>query len=64
MYVEEMSKFIVGRILEETEKNDAALRDRIDSSYIDEMKRVLTLWVGGADDGVFTWGIFVLQKPA
>jgi len=51
-----------GRVLEETEKNEAELEKVCSREYIDRMKNGLRLWVEGGEKGWLAWGIFKFVK--
>lgn len=51
-----------GRVLEETEKNEAEVKGEISREYIENMKKGLRHWVDGAHNGYLTWGIFLFRK--
>ncbi len=63
---EEMTQQLVNhysRVLEETEKHEQALSDRISPEYVQRMKQGLGHWISGGNNGYLAWGIFVFKKP-
>jgi sarcosine/dimethylglycine N-methyltransferase len=53
-----------GRVLQETEKNEAALKGKVSDEYVQRMKKGLGHWVEGGKNGYLKWGIFVFRKQA
>jgi sarcosine/dimethylglycine N-methyltransferase len=53
-----------GRVLQETEKHQAALTRKVRAEYVERMKQGLRHWVDGGNHGYLVWGIFLFQKPA
>jgi sarcosine/dimethylglycine N-methyltransferase len=51
-----------GKVLKETEKQDANLSGVVSQQYIDNMKQGLSHWVEGGNNGYLTWGIFHFRK--
>jgi sarcosine/dimethylglycine N-methyltransferase len=51
------------RVLQETEKHQAALTRNVSAEYVERMKQGLRHWVDGGDRGYLVWGIFLFQKP-
>ncbi|MGH3623801.1 MAG: SAM-dependent methyltransferase, partial [Sciscionella sp.] len=50
-----------GRVLEETEKNEKELLEKISSDYVTNMKTGLRNWVNGGNNGHLAWGIFTAR---
>ena len=50
------------RVLQETERYEADLSDRIDPDYITRMKKGLGYWIEGGNKGYLAWGIFIFNK--
>ena len=50
------------RVLQETERYEADLSDRIDPDYITRMKKGLGYWIDGGNKGYLAWGIFIFNK--
>jgi glycine/sarcosine/dimethylglycine N-methyltransferase len=50
-----------GRVLEETEKNEKELLEKISSDYVTNMKTGLRNWVNGGNNGHLAWGIFTAK---
>jgi sarcosine/dimethylglycine N-methyltransferase len=53
-----------GRVLAETERNEAALAGRVSPEYIARMKKGLGHWIEGGRQGHLAWGIFHFRKAA
>lgn len=53
-----------GRVLAQTEQQEADLLPHISRDYLERMKLGLSRWVDGGDRGYLVWGIFVFRKPA
>ncbi len=51
------------RVLEETEKHQAELGQRVSADYIERMKRGLRHWIDGGSQGFLSWGFFHFAKP-
>jgi sarcosine/dimethylglycine N-methyltransferase len=52
------------RVLQETEKHQAALTQRVSADYVERMKQGLKHWINGGERGYLVWGIFLFQKDA
>jgi len=52
-----------GRVLQETEKHQAALIRTVSAEYVERMKQGLRHWIDGGERGYLAWGIFVFRKP-
>ena len=52
------------RVLEETEKHEDELLERVDEGYIRRMKKGLRHWVDGGRSGYLAWGIFRFDAPS
>ena len=50
------------RVLQETEKHESALIDKVAPEYIERMKKGLGHWIDGGEKGYLVWGIFVFEK--
>lgn len=47
------------RVLQETERHEAgALAGKVSEEYLDQMKKGLSHWINGGQQGHLTWGIF------
>lgn len=51
-----------GRVLQETEKHEQELADRISPDYVQRMKKGLGHWIEGGKKDHLAWGIFLFQK--
>lgn len=52
-----------GRVLEETERQEAAgLAEKVSAEYLTRMKKGLADWVHGGREGDLTWGIFHFRR--
>jgi sarcosine/dimethylglycine N-methyltransferase len=58
----EMLTMHYGRVLQETEKHQAALTQHVSTEYVERMKQGLRHWVDGGRHGYLVWGIFLFQK--
>ena len=52
-----------GRVLQETEKHQAALTQTVSAEYVERMKQGLRHWIDGGERGYLAWGVFVFRKP-
>jgi sarcosine/dimethylglycine N-methyltransferase len=52
------------RVLQETEKNQGKLADKISNDYVERMKKGLQHWINGGEQGNLAWGIFLFEKQA
>ena len=50
------------RVLQETERQTGELQKTDSSEYIERMKKGLSHWVEGGNNGYLAWGIFVFKK--
>lgn len=48
-----------GRVLEELERHEQAVRERSGDHYVDRMKRGLANWVNAGQAGSLVWGVFL-----
>ena len=51
-----------GRVLQETERRESELSDRISGEYLARMRKGLGHWVEGGHQGHLVWGIFHFRK--
>ncbi len=49
-------------VLNETISNEAELKEKVSSEYINNMKEGLQHWINGARNGYLAWGIFHFKK--
>ena len=50
------------RVLQETERQTGELQKTVSREYIERMKKGLSYWVEGGNNGYLAWGIFVFKK--
>lgn len=50
------------RVLQETEKHENELIQKIDQDYVERMKTGLGHWINGGKNGHLAWGFFVFRK--
>ena len=50
------------RVLQETEKHQAALTQTVSAEYVERMKQGLRHWIDGGERGYLAWGVFVFRK--
>jgi sarcosine/dimethylglycine N-methyltransferase len=51
------------RVLEETERREATLRQHVSEDYLRRMKLGLQRWVDGGRNGYLVWGVFHFRRP-
>lgn len=50
------------RVLQETEKQERSLKEKVSPEYITNMKKGLQYWIDGGKNGWLAWGIFHFKK--